>query len=314
MTAEKRLFNKEMEKKIHVLLQEIKRKKELQEISAEFVIKELQNYLNKNHQAKKFISQPKPLNPKSAQYKAIIKEVRAKLRVVYGLFREEHDLDRREELISSLFAQTSQTILPTKPAPMTTLSNKPPLDPQIIIEILKTHSSTKERAALYEKLYQNIFEITGTPKTILDLGCGINPFSIPLMKVDSLRYYAYDLSVEEIESLNDFFRSLNKINPNLIGKAEVLDLLQFSKLPSAEVCFLFKMTDVLEHGKGHKITESIIKSIPASFIVISFPIKTMSGKRMNFPRRRWIELMCKRLNYSYQLLELSNELFYVIKK
>ncbi len=308
MPTEKRLLDKNFDKKIHVLLHDIKRKKELQEISVEFVIKELQSYLNKNHQAKKFLSQPKPLNPKSAQYKVIIKEVRAKLRTVYGLYREEHDLDRREELISSLFPkttnQTRQTLFFTKPA----------LDNKILIELLKTHSSTEERADHYEKLYQTLFTITGKPYTILDLGCGINPFSIPLMKLDSLLYYAYDLSVEEIESLNDFFRSLNQINPKIIGKAEVLDLLQFSKLPQADICFLFKMTDVLEHGKGHKVTESVIKSIPASFVVVSFPTKTMSGKKMNFPRRRWIELMCRRLNYSYQLLEFSNELFYVIRK
>jgi len=300
--------NKRIDKeKINFLLQEIKRKKELQEISDEFVVKELLNYLRQDHKAQKFLSQLKPLNPKSAQYKTILKEVRAKLRIVYGLFREDRDLSRREELISDLLAK----------APSLTsnlLSAKTVLDYQAIIEILKTHSSTKERAGLYEKLYQDIFAITGPPRTILDLGCGINPFSIPLMKLDSLRYYAYDLSVEEIEGLNDFFRLLSRINPEVIGKAEVLDILQFSRLPPADIAFLFKMTDVLEQGKGHKVTERILKLIPASFVVVSFPIKTMSGKKMNFPRRRWIELMCKRLGYAFNLIESENELFYVLKK
>ncbi|HLC81207.1 MAG TPA: hypothetical protein VJH68_00975, partial [Candidatus Nanoarchaeia archaeon] len=57
-----------------------------------------------------------------------------------------------------------------------------------------------------------------------------------------------------------------------------------------------------------------LKLIPASFVVVSFPIKTMSGKKMNFPRRRWIELMCKRLGYAFNLIESENELFYVLKK
>jgi len=87
-----------------------------------------------------------------------------------------------------------------------------------------------------------------------------------------------------------------------------------SKLPQADVCFLFKMTDVLEQGRGHKVTEQILQAVKAKFVVVSFPTLTMSGKRMNYPRRRWMELMCERLGWSYSLIEMPNELFYVVMK
>ena len=74
------------------------------------------------------------------------------------------------------------------------------------------------------------------------------------------------------------------------------------------------MTDVLDKGKGHKTSEEIIKAIPAKFVVVSFATLTISGKKMNYPRRGWIELMCKRLGYEFKLLEFSNELFYVVMK
>ncbi len=265
--------------KLLQLVADIKKKKELRELNDDFVLQYLKDYFKDK---KKF-----SFNKRSKQYKTAIKEIRAKLRRVYGLFREQEDLKRREELIDQL------------------LSGKKKLIP----EILKTHSSTKERLDFYPELYKKVFTITGKPQSIIDLGCGINPFSIPFMKLKELEYYAYDLSEDEIEYLNRFFKFLK-----IKGKAEILDMFNFSHLPEADVCFMFKMTDVLDKGKGHKITEKVIKLIPAQFVVVSFLTHTMSGKKMNFPRRKWFELMCKRLKYEFNLIEFSNELFYAVKK
>jgi len=206
-------------------------------------------------------------NPRSQHYKKLIKEVRAILRRTYGLFR--FNIKGSKDLLAE-------------------------------------HPSTKERLSFYPQLYKQIFQITGTPKTILDLGCGVNPLSMKYMDLTNLTYYAYDLSKEEINFLNQFF--------NGKGQAKVLDLLHFKTLPKADLAFLFKMTDVLDRGKGHKNTEAVLKKIPAKYVIVSFPTLTMSGKKMNFPRRKWIELLCERLNYEYQILEFSNEIFYVIKK
>ena len=254
------------EQKVIELISDIKKKKELKEISDDFVREELFNYFKQN--LKKSFS----FNQKSKQYKETLKKVRAKLRRVYGLFRNKIDYTKSEP------------------------------------EILQAHSSTKERLAIYNKLYHEIFKITKKPKTILDLGCGVNPLSIKYMKIKPT-YYAYDLSKEEVKAINQFFKK-NEIS----GKAQVKDILTVKQFPQADLAFLFKMTDVLDQGKGHKTTEKVIKLIPAKFVVVSFPTKTMSGKKMNFPRRKWIELMCERLGYTYNLIEFNNELFYVIKK
>lgn len=271
------------------LVEIIKKKKELQNISADFVKKEILNYCQKNP-AKKAILEQK-INLKSAQCQQIIKAVRANLRRVYGLFRTSEGIKFRNDFLKRL------------------VKAKEAKRKKIIVQILQTHSSTKERLPFYEQLYHQMFKITSKPKTIIDLGCGLNPFSLPLMGLGDLTYHAYDLSREEVSLLNRFFKIL-KIN----GQAEVLDILHPVNLPKADLCFLFKMTDVLDQGKGHKTSEGIIKVVPAKFIVVSFPTLTMSGKRMNFPRRTWIELMCTRLGYSYNLLEFSNEIFYVIRK
>ena len=259
---------------LNELIKAIKSKKELENLDMKFVKVELNAYFLRNPKEKLAL---KDLNPKSKIYKKIIKEVRAKLRRSYGLFRKDKiDFNKDYQ------------------------------------ELLNTHSSTKERLKLYPTLYRRIFKITEEPKTILDLGCGINPLSFHYMNLKNVSYFAYDLSEEEVKLLNKFFNE-KKIE----GKAQILNLLEtnkIKKLPPADLAFLFKMTDVLDKGKGHKTSEEIIKTIPSKNIVVSFPTLTISGKPMNHPRRGWIEMMCKRLNYEFKVLAFENEIFYVIKK
>ena len=89
---------------------------------------------------------------------------------------------------------------------------------------------------------------------------------------------------------------------------------KLEKIPPADLCFLFKMTEVLDQGKGHIATEAVLKAIPAKHIVVSFSTRTMSGKAMTAPRRRWMEWLCQRLHYQYTILEFGNEILYVVKK
>ena len=279
------------EDKIIELIAKIKSKKELNQISDDFVKDQLFTYFQ---QKPKIISVIDKV--KSAKYKLIVKDVRAKLRRLYGQFRSEDMLNVRRDLMEE-FKVASK------------IKRK-----KIIDEILKTHSSTRERLNHYVNLYEKIFAITKKPKIILDLGAGINPLSFVYMGLKSVKYYAYDLSHDEINLINDYFSILTEEKNNFSGYAEVLDLLHLENLPSADLCFLLKMTDVLDRGKGHKMTEQAIENLSTKFVVVSFPTLTMSGKKMNFPRRRWMELMCKRLGYYYETLEFSNELFYVIEK
>jgi 16S rRNA (guanine(1405)-N(7))-methyltransferase len=278
---------------INNLVKQIKKKKELSGLDDEFVKNQLNIYFSKNPKIVNLLN--KSLNPKSAKYKQIVKDLRSILRRVYGLFRIKEQKDLRDSLVKDLLAKKN-------------------LDLKLIKEILQTHSSTKERLSSYLKLYQKIWKITGKPKSIIDLGCGINPFSVPFMNLQELTYYAYDISANETSLLKQFFNYFHKQNKDFTGQSKVLDALNFSKLKKVDICFLFKMTDVLDRGKGHKITEQVLIKIPAKHIVVSFPTETMSGKKMNFPRRKWIELLCERLGYKYKTINLVNEIFYCICK
>lgn len=253
------------------LIEEIKRKKELNGISDNIVLEQVEKYLSQN---KKINLE----NKRSADYKKTIKEVRAKLRRSYGLFRVESKETNSKDIDS----------------------------------VLTAHSSTKERSYFYPELYQKIFDITGKPKIILDLGCGVNPLSYSFMNLKKVEYHAYDINEKEITLINEYFK-----REHIQGEASVMDVSkveEVKKLPSADLAFLFKITDILDRGKGHKKTEEVLVAVPTKFVVISFPTLTMSGKPMNAPRRKWMEWLCQRLGYPYEVLEFSNEIFYVVKK
>ena len=176
--------------------------------------------------------------------------------------------------------------------------------------LLLKHESTKERAQIYPEIYQRIFHITGSPKAILDLGCGINPLSYKFLKIKP-KYYAFDVNAIVVDIVKDFFKK-KKIS----GTAGLVNLREKSglKLPKADICFLFKVLDSIEIEKGHKLAENLIKQIPCRWIVASFSTRTLSGRRMNHPYRGWIEQLCRRLGYFYEIMEYESEIFYLIRK
>ncbi len=266
---------------IEKLIPRIKQKKELAGISDETVAEVLAKLFKREPKLFKELSLG--INEKSAAYTQTIKLARAELRRSYGLFRVEKVEDEVKD----------------------------------VEKVLLSHSSTKERISFYAELYPKIFSITGRPASIIDLGCGVNPFSVEFMNVNKLKYYAYDISEKEVELLNKFFSWKHAENKDFIGEAEVLDASKVNlvrKLPAADICFMFKITDILDRGKGHKKTEEVMKAVPSKWLVVSFPTLTMSGKRMTAPCRRWMEWLCNRLGYEYKVLEFENELFYVVRK
>lgn len=286
-----------LEEKIHYLIKIIKQKKEFRSLSGDFVCEQVLLVLRQQPSLQQFLQESG--NLRSAQYKRIIKEVRARLRRVSALFQVEKKRD-----VTKLLAKLHDG------------QNKREMQ-SVIQKILESHASTWERILFYEQLYRKIFAVAGKPASLLDLGCGINPFSVTRMSIKKLNYYAYDIDEDNMQLLNSFFEWWHTQHKSFHGKAEILDISNVQnipRLPHADLCFLFKITDILDQGKGHKKTEIILEKIPARYVVISFSTQTMSGKTMTAPRRRWMEWLCKRLGYEYKILEFNNEIFYVVKK
>jgi len=209
-----------------------------------------------------------------------IKEIKAKLHRLYGAFQTTKR-SKRDKLLEN----------------------------GDIEGILKTNRSSKERLGDYNILYKKIFAITGIPKRIIDLGCGLNPISYVYLGCKP-KYSAYDVNEGEINFINKFFEKFG-----IDGKAEVFDLVSedVKNLHEADVCFLFKVLEVIE-DKGYKLAEKIVSDVNCRFVVVSFATETLSGRKMRYPTRGWFERLCERLNYEWRKVEIKNEVFYVVEK
>lgn len=173
-------------------------------------------------------------------------------------------------------------------------------------KLLKAHKSTKERLPMYPKLYQVLFKITGKPKSILDLGCGFNPLSYKYMNLQRVRYYVYDISSEDLNFLK-------KHLPHL--KTKVANLLVENKFPKTDVCFMFKLLNHIDLSKHHKESEKLLRKVKSKFIVISFPLITVSGKRMKYKQNNWLKFMVERLGWKLlKRFVLGNEEFFIVEK
>lgn len=249
------------------LIQKIKQKKEFKNLSDKVIKKSLYEYLKKN------ALDLRNLNEKDE--KIIIKEIRAELRYYSGQFQKSSK--NRLKIIEN----NSLDLL------------------------LKTHSSTSERIDFYPKLISIINSLN--VKSILDLGCGLNPLALASRDIT---YLAVDIKEDELFIIKEFFKK-NKIN----GETLIYDLRDFAHkdfIP-VDLTILFKVLDILEK-KSHKLANKIVNTISSKYILVSFATKKLSGKNMNFPQRPWFLSILRKNKLKYKSFANKNEIFYLIEK
>jgi hypothetical protein len=147
-------------------------------------------------------------------------------------------------------------------------------------------------------------------KKILDLGCGLNPLAIA-----SREYYyiASDINEEDLSIVGEFFRK-----KNIPGETLSFDLRKIqdnaNELPQCDLCLLFKVLDILAGGDRkmrNVLAERILEKIKASYFLISFSTRKISGKEMRSPRRNWFEKILAKKNLRFRTFASTNEIFYL---
>ena len=148
-------------------------------------------------------------------------------------------------------------------------------------KMLSRHASTRERAGILDELYREIFRDMPQPKTICDLACGLNPFSIPWMPLEpGFRYEAYDLFSDMSDLINCFFEKRG-----IDGNASQANLLYGLPGGPYDLVLLFKVIPCLEQIDkfgGRHILEQL--AYAARYAAVSFPGASLSGKEKGMPR------------------------------
>ena len=281
----------EVESKIVEL---VKKKRELHNLGDEVIAKEVRKILGANKKVSEKISSLKSSQlSKSADVKDIIKQVRSKARLSYGMFKT-----KKSTALSKLILELKEILKDHDiRSPESLAMHK---------KILDTHRSTKERGDVYASLYEHLFELSMQPKIVLDLGCGINPISWVFMPKQKLTIHAREWSEEDIEELSQYYDI-----SGLEGTVKSADLTKEKKFPKSDVCFLWKVVDVIEHEKRGSARQ-ILESLDTRWIIVSFATETIGGRRMN-SERRWFKNMLKAMGREYDQYSISNEMFFIIK-
>lgn len=237
----------------------------------------------------------------SKNRKEIVKNVKSKLYQVSGAFRNDN-LD-----YSTLKEKLSQV------TPETPLDELKP----ICLEIMHTHASTRERSGILDELYTEIFRDIPQPKTICDLACGLNPFSIPWMPLEGdFRYEAFDLFSDMSDLINCFFEKRG-----IDGQASQANLLYGMPGGPYDLALLFKVIPCLEQidkfGGRHLLSQL---SYSARYAAVSFPGASLSGKDKGMPRNYEVHFMnivdqeaweIRKVRYPTELLfVLKSKVFY----
>jgi hypothetical protein len=196
---------------IDLLLEKILDKKELKSLDKTYALKILNKVILENKKTYDVLK-AKQFNPKSKEFGIIIKLTRKKFRDYFGSYNSALNDNQKEELGE---------------------------------ELVKKHLSTRERFEFIDKFA----EFVGKTQSILDLGCGYNPYFYKHF-IGSPKYLASDIS-DDLKFIQKYFDS-EKIN----GKTLVLDLIKESDLDKLqelsleyETVFMLKLLDPLEKQK-----------------------------------------------------------------
>jgi 16S rRNA (guanine(1405)-N(7))-methyltransferase len=178
------------------------------------------------------------------------------------------------------------------------------------LEIMHSHASTSERIPFLKELYEVLFGIMGIPTKLMDIACGLHPFSLPWMNLQpSVDFFAYDINLERINLINSFFKLIG-IKPY----AEVRDALV--KVPNQQVdlALIFKEVHRFEQRKQGS-SRFLINSLKAKWICVSLPITNLTHKTdMSDSFRRFFYNKIALPEWNIQEVVIGNELFFCIRR
>jgi len=258
-------------------------------INDKYVLRLSEKYFKNNYFKELFKKDDKAIL-KNKKFNETVKRIRKELYKVYGVFQIKKQW-KKDELIKGLEKVTN----------FNQIKN-------ISLEILKLHTSSRERINDYNIIYSRIFKITKKPNIILDLACGLNPCSIVFIK-PNINYFAYDISIGDVNFLNKYFEIIRRLGLN--GRAFVSDITKNHKFKNANVCFLFKFLDLTKNRIN--FFKNLIENLNCDYLVVSFSKKTISLKNMKIVKRTWFVDLLRRLNLQFHELDFENEVFYVIR-
>jgi 16S rRNA (guanine(1405)-N(7))-methyltransferase len=177
--------------------------------------------------------------------------------------------------------------------------------------MLLRHASTRERLPIsdMDALYSRIFAITGRPRSVLDLACGINPLYLAARGIETM---GVDISGAAVYAVNCFHESYR-----MPASARCADLLCPGAIPGEhfDLALLFKLLPLLERQESGSAAR-VMHAVNARHIIVSFPTRTLGGRSVGMAVNyaHWMEEHLPRDMAILEQFGIGNELYYIIAK
>lgn len=179
------------------------------------------------------------------------------------------------------------------------------------LDLMARHASTRERLPIVQRFYAEIFADLPPIRSILDVGCGLNPLAIPWMPLNGdAVYHASDIDRTIVEFITQYLALVG-----ISGSVEMRDQATHPGGPPVDLALVLKVLPVLdqiERGAAGRLLDAL----DASFILVSYPVHTLGGRRkgMEETYERQLEALVAGRAWEVQRFGFPGELAFLITK
>ncbi|KPL24144.1 MAG: hypothetical protein AMJ93_02925 [Anaerolineae bacterium SM23_84] len=182
---------------------------------------------------------------------------------------------------------------------------------QVCREVMKGHSSTRERADILDEFYARTLASLSGIRTVLDIACGLNPLAIPWMPLDrDLEYHAYDMYTDMVAFLSQFLDLAG-----VRGQAEARDVSRFPPTRRADLALILKSLPCMEQ-LDKSASVRLLEATNADHLLISFPVRSLGGRGKGMAQsyeRQFLGLLAGK-PWAFRRFEFSTELAFLVSK
>jgi 16S rRNA (guanine(1405)-N(7))-methyltransferase len=139
---------------------------------------------------------------------------------------------------------------------------------------MRAHTSTAERLPHIEPFAGFLRDWCGAPGSVIDLGCGLGPLTLPWLSIPpTATYWCCDVDVELVAALN-------RLAPLLPAqfRAEAVDLVADGREHTAELGLALKLITTLDAQRRGAATE-VVRRLHVDHLIISVAAASLGGGR-----------------------------------
>jgi 16S rRNA (guanine(1405)-N(7))-methyltransferase len=231
--------------------------------------------------------------PKARNADDAVKRVKRRLHQAVGAFRGERHGDLLDDVRAAWHGDLTDAAFRAACA-----------------DVMRSHASTRERLPFLDTLYMRIWETTGVPVTLLDVGCGLGPLALPWMGIGHATYLAGDVDDRPLATVRGFFELVGQP-----GSVRTLDAVAGVPSDGADVALLLKLVPTLDR-QDPGAAGRLIRELDVRHAVVSFPARSLGGRGKGMDRT-YRERLARLIEESPRVtatteVSVSNELVFVL--